>query len=337
MKRKLPVLLIVYLCTLIPLHAQQFIPLVENIPSSFRGMDTHAKNVVWVSGSKGTVGKSLDQGKTWSWVNPKGYENLDFRDIEVFSRDEAIIMSAGTPAVILRTTDGGISWTKAYEDNRPEIFLDAIAFEGKLGYAIGDPIDNSFQLLETTDKGKTWRDVSKNILLFADNGEVAFAASGSSIQIHKKSIYIGTGGSYSSLFCYNPTKLRNDKYDVPIWSGESSTGIFAIDFWNQNIGIAVGGNYLNDLDNHNNILLTYDGGNSWHKPESPVLGFRSDVLYITKNIVLATGTSGTDISYDNGKNWKNISTLSFNTIAKNKTGSIIYLTGSEGNVYKLIL
>ena len=44
--------------------------------------------------------------------------------------------------------------------------------------------------------------------------------------------------------------------------------------------------------------------------DSPVLGYRSDVMYIDLNTLVATGTSGTDISTDGGKNWKNISTKS---------------------------
>ncbi len=326
-------------CLLISLslYAQTFVPLVENIPASFRGMSTVGKNTVWISGSKGTVGYSKDQGKTWNWVNPAGYETYDFRDIYAFSDKEAVIVNAGSPAVVLRTNNAGKTWQMVYENSHRDIFLDDLDFVGKVGYILGDPIEGKFQLLKTSNKGKTWTDVSNDYYLIADEGEAAFAASGSSMKLFKDRLYIGTGGKYSSFFNYNPKGLKIDKYDVPIWSGESSTGVFAIDFWNLNTGIAVGGNYLEDKNNQNNILLTKDAGLSWTKPNSPVLGFRSDVLYISENIVLATGTSGTDISYDGGENWKNISTLSFNTLVKSSDGQVIYLTGSKGNVYKLEL
>src|SRR5690606_40928873 len=62
-----------------------------------------------------------------------------------------------------------------FRDTRPEIFLNAMAFEGKWGYVLGDPIDGYFQLLRTKDKGKTWENISHEMLLFADKGEVAFA------------------------------------------------------------------------------------------------------------------------------------------------------------------
>lgn len=321
----------------ITLFGQVFTPLIENISASFRGMSTVGKNTVWISGSNGTVGFSKDKGQTWNWVNPKGYEKYDFRDIYAFSEKEAVIVNAGSPAVVLHTRNAGKTWDKVYEDTRAEIFLDDLDFVGKHGYILGDPIDGKFQLLKTTNKGKTWVDVSNTYFLIADKGEAAFAASGSSMKMFKDRLYIGTGGKYSSFFDYNPKGLKVDKYDVPIWSGESSTGIFAIDFINHSNGIAVGGNYTQDKDNRNNILLTKDAGKNWVKPNTPVLGFRSDVIYITQNVALATGTSGTDISYDGGYNWKNISTLSFNTIAKSADSKIIYFTGSKGNIFRLEL
>lgn len=317
--------------------AQTFRTLVTDREASFRGLATYENKVIWVSGSKGTVGYSIDAGENWSWVNPEGYERYDFRDIAVFSKNEAVIVSAGSPAVVLRTTNGGQSWQEVYKDTRAEIFLDAMDFYGKTGYILGDPIEGSFQLLKTTNKGKTWTDVSKNFMLFADDGEAAFAASGSNIQVFKDFVYIGTGGLFSGFFYYSPKNLRIDKYECPIWYGNASSGIFALDFINEQTGIVVGGNYENDKDNRNNILLTFDGGKNWEKPQTPVLGFRSDVLYLSPDIVIATGTSGTDISYDAGRNWQNLSTASFNTVAKSKNGDHIYLTGSSGNIVKLKL
>ena len=313
-------------------HTQTFTSLIKDAKASFRGLSTYKNNIIWVSGSQGKVGKSNDKGKNWEWVSPAGYEKFDFRDIHVFSPKQVLIVSAGSPGIILLTKDAGKSWKEVYRDSRPEIFLNGMDFHGKMGYVLGDPIDGTFQLLKSKDKGENWTDESLNILLFAEPGEAGFAASGSSIQVINDWVYIGSGGSYSSLYKRNEREKILNVVDVPILSGNSSSGIFSIDFLNERTGIVVGGDYMSENNNSNNILLTYNGGLSWVKPTSPVLGYRSSIKYINELTVLATGTTGTDLSYDGGVNWKNISTESFNVIAVSKNHKHIYLAGSNGNI-----
>ena len=58
--------------------------------ASFRGIAVVSNSVFWVSGSRGTVGRSTDGGKTLQWVNPKGYEQRDFRDVEALTSETEI-------------------------------------------------------------------------------------------------------------------------------------------------------------------------------------------------------------------------------------------------------
>lgn len=302
---------------------------------SFRGLALLNEDCIWVSGSGGTVGKSLDGGKTWSWPSPQGYEKFDFRDIEVFSRKEALIVSAGSPAVILRTEDGGENWREVYRDERPAIFLDGLDFQGKEGFVIGDPIEGLFQLLQSKDSGKSWQDVSNFMYLMADTGEAVFAASGSSIQYLKKNLWVGTGGSYANLFRRNERMRRVDKYPCPIAQGSASKGIFSIDFWDNDNGVAVGGDYQNDKLTDSVVMLTKDGGKNWISGGIGNSGFKSAVRYLSPHIIIATGTSGTDISLDAGLHWKNISPESFNSIARKRGSPVVYLAGSKGNIAKV--
>lgn len=318
-----------------PVYSQSFDLLVNKPGVSFRGLDTHEEHTVWVSGSEGTVGRSADGGDTWTWVSPQGYEAFDFRDIEAFSAEQAVIVSAGSPAVILSTEDGGTTWVEVYRNDDSRIFLNGMDFQGTVGYILGDPIAGQFQLLKSTDEGRTWDDVSEKSRLSAKSGEVAFAASGSSLQLIGDALYIGSGGSVARLF---KTELEGEApfkgLNVPMRSGIESTGIFSIDFFNAHIGVVVGGDYKNDEDNHHNIWLTENGGLSWRQPEQPVSGYRSCVKYISDELLVATGTSGTDISADGGNTWKLISKKSFNVIATTNKGHV-YLAGSQGDIVRL--
>ena len=306
--------------------------------TSMRGLSVLSNSVAWVSGSNGQIGKTLDGGKTWVWTQPKGYEKLDFRDIEAFDDLKAIVVNAGSPAYILATVDGGKSWTEVYKNADTAIFLDGMSFWDKQqGIIFGDPINNKMQLLKTTDGGLTWQDISKNLKQNLAKGEAGFAASGTTIRTTADGkVWVASGGTKSNIYYSSNFGKSWKVYPCPILQGESSTGPFSIAFYNNKQGLAVGGNYLKDKENTNNVLMTSNGGKTWVKPEKPVLGYRSAVEYITDKICFATGSSGTDYSIDGGNTWTNISKLNFNALQKAKNGDLILLTGNRGNIYQVI-
>ncbi len=334
---------ICYLLLLLPFFgaAQTYTlkELTTGTKTSMRGLSVVSDSVAWVSGSGGYVGKTLDGGKTWQWIQPKGYEKLDFRDIEAFDQLKAIIVNAGSPAFILSTIDGGKSWREVYKNVDSAIFLDGMGFwNAQEGIIFGDPIKNKMQLLKTTDGGLTWQDISSKLKEELKVGEAGFAASGTTIRTtNDGKVWIASGGSTSRIFYSANYGNKWKVYDCPIIQGESSTGPFSIAFYNHKKGIAVGGNYLKDKESTNNVVLTANGGKSWTKPVTPVLGYRSAVEYIDEQLCFATGSSGTDVSTDGGKNWKNISTQNFNALQKAKRGNLILLTGNRGQIYQLIV
>ncbi|MNK54963.1 Ycf48-like protein precursor [compost metagenome] len=313
-------------------------PLNESAKTSLRGLSVVSDQVIWVSGSNGSVGKTTDGGVTWKWSKPKGYEKIDFRDIEAFDSQQAIIVGIASPAYILKTIDGGETWTENYKNVDSAIFLDGLGFWDKnKGIIFGDPINDKMSLLKTTDAGKTWLDVSANLKLPLAKGEAGFAASGTTIKtLQGGKTWVATGGTVSNIY-FSPDYGQSwQVFKCPILQGENSTGPFSIDFLNEKTGIVVGGNYLKDKENSNNVLLTSDGGKTWQKPATPVLGFRSAVTYINSKTLIATGTSGTDISTDGGQNWKHISDKSFNAVQKAKKGKQVILAGEKGSVYQLV-
>jgi len=113
--------------------AQTIVPLQQGRSTSIRGLSVVDDSIAWLSGSKGTVAITRNGGKTWDWQQVKGFEKADFRDIEAFSAKEAIIMSSGTPALILKTTDGGANWNVKYKNTDTAYFFDAMDFANPKG------------------------------------------------------------------------------------------------------------------------------------------------------------------------------------------------------------
>jgi photosystem II stability/assembly factor-like uncharacterized protein len=311
--------------------------LTKNAPTSMRGLSIVDNQTIWVSGTKGYVGKSLDGGENWAWFQVKGFETLDFRDIHAFSKNNAVIVNAGSPAYVFYTIDGGTTWHEAYRNTDPAIFLDGMDFWDKNnGLIFGDPIKHKMQLLRTSDGGKTWNDISASLTIPLQEGEAGFAASGTSIKVlGKGNIWIATGGSASNIYYSKNYGKAWTVNKLPILQGKNSQGAFSIDFLNSKNGIVVGGDYQDDKRNDKVVFYTKDGGTTWTQPHKGTAGFRSSVIYANKSFCVATGTSGTDISYDGGNNWENISSESFNVVqAQHK---VIIFAGANGKISLLVM
>ena len=318
-------------------YSQSIISLQSGRKTSIRGLSVVSNSVAWVSGSNGWTALSRDAGKSWKWKQVPGYEKFDFRDIEAFSAANAIIVSAGSPAVVLLTTDSGLNWKEVYRNDSPEIFLDGMDFwDPKNGIIYGDPIQGKMQLLKTSDSGLSWQNISHNLNVSLIEGEASFAASGTAIRCLKKgSTFIVTGGVQSRIFVIKNFGDTWKVYPCPIIQGTSTTGPFSIAFSNRNEGLAVGGDYQKDTLGINNLVLTKDGGKTWKIPLKGPKGFKSAIEFITSKKLIATGTSGTDISVDGGKSWNNVSNQSYNSVRKAKSGSWILLAGNDGKISEL--
>ncbi len=183
---KLIIILPIFLLFATKALAQQICLLTTGRPVSLRGLSVVNDRVIWVSGSGGTVGRSIDSGKTWIWNTVNQYKKTDFRDIEAFSEMEAVIMGITEPAVILRTTDGGKSWTKTFEDSSKTCFLDAMDFSGDNGIVVGDPLKGKIFFTETANRGASWYTKIPSGFDTTSAGESFFAASGTNCLIKKE-------------------------------------------------------------------------------------------------------------------------------------------------------
>lgn len=317
----------------LPAGAQQKQPLYEirtiavTPVKSIRGLSVVTDNVLWASGTGGQVGNSTDAGVHWQWTTVTGCDSCDWRSIYAFDARKAIVLNAGEPALIFLTEDGGTSWTQVFRDNRPGIFFDAMQFfNEKEGIAIGDPLAHKFTVIRTHNGGLTWEPDPIATLPDAVEGEAIFAASNSGmVALPGNNVYFATGGNVARLY----KSGRNwQAYTIPVVQGSASTGAFSIAFRNASHGIAVGGDYKQDTARKGNCMLTTNGGRSWFAPQTPPGGYRSGVAWINSRHLIATGTSGTDISEDGGLHWKTVY-KGFNVVAKARKGTQVFLAGKD--------
>lgn len=308
--------------------AQKINILTSGNKTSFRGLSVVNNNIIWASGSNGTVAKSTNGGINWQWIKVAGFEKNDFRDIEAFDSNTAIIMSIASPAYILKTTDGGTNWETVFTDTTKEMFLDAMYFkDNKNGVVVGDPVNYKTFIATTNNGGNTWTKQDSTPILA--NGEAFFASSGSNIFTQKNNAYFVSGGKKSRLY------INNNAIEIPMVEGLESTGANSINFYKNN-AIIVGGDFTKDTITSQHCALFNAKNKKISLPKRPPTGYRSCVTFIKKKIAITCGLSGVDISYDAGINWKNISKESFNTVAKAKKGNSVFFAGNKGKIGFLI-
>jgi photosystem II stability/assembly factor-like uncharacterized protein len=323
--------------------AQKIEVLTIDLKSSIRGLSVVTDQILWASGSKGKVGKSLDGGKTWKWMDVPGFEKNEFRDIEAFDANTAVIMAITEPAQILRTSDGGQNWKLVFADTAKGMFYDAMDFaDENNGVVIGDPLPGSNYIYRayTRNGGAAWFRPKDDSLSISpvQKGEAMFASSGSNVAFLKSDgflrnnkMWIVTGGTASNLLSQNPIS----KTTLPILQGKESTGANSIAYFNSKEFIVVGGDFANDKDSTMNCILSRDGGLSFIKPYRPPHGYKSCVEYISRTKLVACGTSGVDVSGDGGMTWDNISTDGYHVCIKAKKGNTVFLAGN-GKIAKLV-
>jgi len=310
--------------------AQSITVLQQGKPTSIRGLCVVNDNIAWVSGSKGYIALTTNGGKTWAWQQVKDYETADFRGIKAFSAKEAIIIASGTPALVLKTTDGGLSWNLKYKNTDTACFLDAVSFiTSAHGFVLGDPINNKFLMLETINGGETWNTYVNTPS--ALTGEAAFAASNTCINITTANTkFILTGGLYSEVII---SKQNSEwaYHHIPIFKGKSSKGAFSIAINNNNL-VIVGGDYQHDTYSDSTACYSVKGGTGWQLSKVPPRGYQSCVEHINGDTFLSTGTPGSNITNDGGITWNKIDSTSFNVCCKSKYGKLVLLAGNNGKI-----
>ena len=286
---------------------------VENLETilndkiSIRALELY-DNKVWYSGTDSKFG----------FVDLKNYKNqkqvllsekkLQFRTLAQ-DKNSFYAINIESPAYFFKIDKKDLKFQTVFSDTAKTAFYDALHFvNDKLAYTFSDA-DKDHLLKLAVYKNGHWGMFKNNVEL--NEGEAAFAASNTNIASSKKYLWIATGGKASRIIRMD---LKTDKLEVfktPFIQGESSQGIYSIDFYDDQFGVAVGGDYTKQDANINNLATTSDGGETWQiQASGQNVGYTTCVKIKPGSKgkeMISVGDKHISYSSDFGKSWTKIS------------------------------
>lgn len=296
---------------------------------SIRAIEIMGNSLAFAA-NKGTFG-TLDLTTGTVRANIEKYHTYipEFRAV-AFNATDFFMLSVANPALLYKTGEDG-KMDLVYKEEGEGVFYDAMTFwNNREGIAIGDSVNGCLSIIITRDGGHHWMKIPCSELPAGIKGEGAFAASNTNIKTIGDKTWIATT---SGRILFSPDKGKTWKsFRTPIINEGDAEGIYSIDFWDENLGIAIGGDYTKPEANKANKAITKDGGKTWELlADGQPPEYKSCIRFVPDSKgqeIVALGFTGISYSSDMGTTWKRLSNEPFYTL-RFQNDSIAYAAGSN--------
>lgn len=206
---------------------------------------------------------------------------------------------------VYKTTDGGATWSQqgagTIFHTTGVSFPDVIYFwDANTGVAVGDPVNNEFEIYTTSDGGTTWTGADAASIPDPISGEYGYTR-----------VFSVSGDIF--WFGTNKGRIYKTTDHGATWSAVQVTGftdITEIAFKDENLGWA---RYL-DASSVQTLMRTTDGGATWSQvnPSGPIHtgGIcyvpKTDMTLVSTGVDYLGGDLGSSYSLDGGDTWETI-------------------------------
>ncbi len=303
---------------------------------SIRAIEFLDNKTLAFAGSNGVYG-SVDARTNKVRTNIQKFDTIlpEFRAV-AHTKVDFFMLSVANPALLYKTGENG-KMELVYKEEGEGVFYDAMKFwNDREGIAIGDSMEGCLSIIITRNGGNSWTKLSCNALPKAKEGEGAFAASNTNIEIVGNKVWVA---STSGTVYYSSDRGKSwEIQQTPILSGEPTEGIYSVDFYDENLGFGIGGDYLKPTSNAKNKILTKDGGKTWKLvADGQEPGYKSCAQFVPNSGgkgIVTVGFTGVSYSNDQGETWRPLSEEGFYTI-RFLNESVAYAAG-KNRIAKLV-
>jgi len=310
-----------------PFQSVTITPVFED-SVSIRAITYLDANTLAFAGSGGVYG-TVDVNSQQVRSSIQTFDSItpSFRAVGKTTND-FFMLSVESPALLFKTGSQG-KMELVYKQEGEGVFYDSLIFwDDRNGIAVGDTVDGCLSIIVTSDGGHSWTKLPCDRLPDGIAGEGAFAASNSNIVVKGKQVWIGTteGRVYHSVDQGATWAIQQ----TPIIHEAPTQGIYSMDFYDENLGFAIGGDYTSPESSEKNKIITHDGGKTWQLiADGMAPGYKSCVQFVPNSEgkgLVAIGFTGISYSANGGENWKDLSGESFFTL-RFLNDSIAYAAG----------
>ncbi|MCI0505642.1 MAG: YCF48-related protein, partial [Gammaproteobacteria bacterium] len=291
---------------------------------------------------------SAAKAGTWSDISPAGYSADIFRDVYFFDNSTGIVVGDG--GIILKTTDGGTSWSPITSGTTQNL-LGVHFYDANNGFSVG----SSSTALRTVDGGDTWSDASSGLgagdlsAVVAISGTEVYASSndgnvykyngatwssqttdasiknGISGAVTQHAITVGTGGGIFYT-------TDGSTWNTPASKPAAAPVLYGIHAPTGTVAYAIGAAVLGS----GTVWKTIDGGVNWTDVSAPGAGSIYAVHFVDANNGFATGDGDALMRTTNGGiTWSRDLTptsLRLNGIHAPVDMSVAYAVGASGTI-----
>ena len=221
--------------------------------------------------------------------------NPEIRDVEVNRFGLFWMQTGDTGKVVQYTQNKPVLFPKP---SGKSVFFDGLALKDSIVFAMGDPVNGIFQLFLSKNAGQHWDTIYG---VNAKDGETAYAASGSTVQIFNDKLYFVSGGKCARIFVGKRLGKHWKSYRIPYVASDGE-GPYSLCVIDKKHLVVVGGNYLYPNRTSQVCFYSHNGGKSWQESTRPPGGYRSCVIHF-QGVTYACGSNGLDFSTDGGMTW----------------------------------
>jgi photosystem II stability/assembly factor-like uncharacterized protein len=254
--------------------------------------------------------------------------------------NDSTVYAVGSGGSILKSVDGGITWSKTIDNSEVITSYYAVTFTSdSIGYAAGINGD----MVKTTDTGKTWTSLKQSfqtnytygmsfpskligyqvgyggVIIKTTDAGTTWTKQTSGLTTHLRSVcFLNDTLGYACGLSGKMLKTTNGGTTWTAITQSLVTGsLYCITFSTADSGYVVGASGA--------ILKTTNGGVSWTKQTSPVTTTLYSAFIVNDTTVYAAGNSGVVLkTTDGGTNWTKESTDATSIlyfVACNKSGT----------------